>query len=102
LVEYRARWQADLLTLLRMHRQTSEFEQRFVALAGSLEDYYGAELSGVFSHNEKLSREIALWLLGHLTDAQRRRFERRMLELAADFRELAGSPAQAMPLCRDC
>lgn len=96
--EYRVRWQADLLALLRRRDQEADFDQRFFALARNRERYYGAELAGVFAHNEDLSREIAQWLLNHLTQEQRRRLNERLLDLATDFRELAGSA----PVCDDC
>ena len=59
-------------------------------MARHRERYYGEELSAVFAHNEALNRDVARWLLNHLTPAQRVRLEERMLELAEDLRDLAG------------
>ncbi len=88
--DYRRRWQADLLALLAERDQRSRFDERFFTMARHRERYYGEELSAVFAHNEALSRDVARWLLNHLTVSQRLRLEERMLELAEDLRDLAG------------
>ena len=88
-VEYRRRWQGDLMLLLEEREDAARFGERFVQLAGSREAYYGEELTYIFDHNEELSREVGRWLLNHMTDAQRERLFERLLEFAMVFRELA-------------
>ena len=94
--EYRQRWQADLLTLLARRADAAAFDERFYAMARNRERYYGTELAGVFAHNEDLSRDVARWLLNHLSADQRRRFDERLTELAADFRDLAAQPDEVL------
>lgn len=100
--QYRVRWQAELMALLETRDRAVEFDQRFFALARNRERYYGTELSGIFAHNEALSRELAHWLLNHLSAGQRRRLDERLLGLAADFRDLAGAGGATATRCRGC
>jgi len=100
--EYRVRWQADLLALLHRRHEDAEFDERFFALARNREHYYGTELAAVFAHNENLSREVARWLLNHLSPEQQRRMEDRLLEWAEDLRELSDQPSLRDSACVDC
>lgn len=88
--DYRRRWQAQLLLLLERRSDARWFTERITQLAENRETYYGAELSRIFDHNEALAREVGAWLLNHMTDRQQERLFDRLLEVAADFRELAG------------
>ena len=91
--EYRRRWQADWMALLK-RREKAEFEAEFRRLDAARESYYGEEYTRVSEQNIALSREVAAYLLSNLTEKQSIRFADALLELAQDFTELA---AQAKP-----
>ncbi len=101
--EYRARWQADLMDLLRTRRHDPEaFTEAFVALSENRESYYGEELTAVFDSNEKLASEVTAWLINNLTEKQRERFYERIGEMADDFRELAAEVPDEVPVGGSC
>jgi hypothetical protein len=95
--DYRRRWQADLLNLIRNDREDpEEFAVAFNALTKQRKAYYGAELTAVFDANERLARDVGVWLINNLNEKQKRRFSERLLEYAGLFRELvAEAPAVA-------
>lgn len=95
--DYRRRWQADLLDLIREDREDPEkFAAAFKALTKQRKAYYGAELTAVFDANERLARDVGVWLINNLNDKQKARFSERLLEYAGLFRELvAEAPALA-------
>ena len=102
-VEYRERWQADLLKLLREKRGDPEaFADAFVTLAENRESYYGEELTGVFDSNEQLASEMTAWLINNLTARQRERFYERLGEVANTFRELAAEVPKSTPAGGGC
>lgn len=98
--EYRARWQADLMALLRHREDQQRFAAGFRELTANREGYYGAELDRVWTINRALSAEATAWLVNSMTVGQRTRFDDRLAELAADFRSLAGLDSQ--PLDEGC
>lgn len=101
--EYRERWQRDLLTLLtEKRRDPDHFPDAFARLATSREAYYGEELAAVFDRNEALATEVTAWLLNNLTDKQRQRFNERIGEMAATFRELAAEAPGEVPQGGGC
>lgn len=96
--EYRRRWQADLLALLRFRQDVAGLQRGLDDLTRHRELYYGPRLAAIDDNNVKLLRESSVWLVNSLTDRQQQRFGDRLGELAQDFRELAardtgGSPA---------
>lgn len=99
--EYRRRWQADLLALLRFRADVAGLERGLAELSANRERYYGPELAEIDAHNEALLREASVWLINSLTERQGERFVERLGELATDFRELAAQsgPAPAEPPC---
>lgn len=88
--DYRRRWQADVLQLIRTELDDPEaFEASFrLLVAARIPVYYGAELTEVFKRNERQYQEVTVWLLNNLTEKQREKLETRLLELASTFREL--------------
>lgn len=88
-VDYRRRWQADLLALLRFRQDQAGLQRGLRELARHRELYYGSRLAAVDHNNVKLLRESSVWLVNSLTDRQQQRFSDRLGELAEDFRELA-------------
>jgi hypothetical protein len=99
--EYRARWQADLLKLLEHRADRTRFDAGFRALVAAREGYYGNELERVWDNNRGLSVEVTAWLVNNMTPSQRRRFDVRLEELAADFRAIA-DPEAAPPTDHFC
>jgi hypothetical protein len=101
--EYRARWQRDLLKLLREKREDPEaFTEAFINLSEGRESYYGEELKAVFDANEVLASEVTAWLINNLTEKQRRRFYDRIGEMADTFRELAAEVPDDVPTGGGC
>ena len=101
--EYRERWQADLMDLLRNKRHDPEaFTEAFVAISRNREAYYGEELTAVFDTNEQLAREVTAWLINNLTEKQRERFYERIGETAQVFRELAADVPNEIPQGGGC
>jgi hypothetical protein len=101
--DYRARWQADLMDLLRTKRDDPEaFTEAFVAISENREAYYGEELTAVFEANEQLASEVTAWLINNLTEKQRERFYERIGEVAITFRELAAEAPDEAPQGGGC
>lgn len=86
--DYRRRWQADLMALLK-ERKAPGFEGRFRQLLANRERYYGEEFTAVSESNEQLSREVAAYVLTSMSDRQRRRFTETLEDFSSDFRKLA-------------
>jgi hypothetical protein len=89
-VEYRSRWQADLLELLALRADREHFAEGFRQLAKHRERYYGAELTQVWKNNEALAADSTAWLINSLTPAQRDRFYERLAEFSGELRTIAG------------
>jgi len=104
--DYRRRWQADLLALLRFRQDLTGLERGLGELARHRELYYGSRLTAVDHNNVKLLRESSVWMVNSLTDRQRQRFSDRLGELAEDFRALAAretaAPTAPLPCLVDC
>lgn len=101
-VEYRARWQADLLKALAARRDVEVFVSTYQKLVAKREDYYGAEFTEVSKANESLRRDVTLGLLTRTTDVQRQRLVETMRDFAADFRELRAEAEPAPPPLGGC
>ena len=93
--DYRRRWQQDFLMLLALRDHPEALERGLRQLTALRHLYYGADLAEVYDHNNRLAREMSVWLVNSLTDRQRARFEDRLQDLADDFRELASQSRQA-------
>ena len=101
--DYHRRWQGDLLKLLNEKRDDPKaFREAFQQLTDNREAYYGEELTAVFNMNEALAKEVTAWMLSHLNDAQRARFETRIGEMATAFRELAEEVPDQVPQGGGC
>lgn len=100
--EYRRRWQADLLALLRFRQDVAGLERGLDDLARHRELYYGPRLAAIDDNNVKLLRESSVWLVNSLTDRQQQRFGDRLGELAEDFRELAARETGESPAPLPC
>lgn len=96
--DYRRRWQADLLDLLINGREDPDkFAAAFEDLTKRRKSYYGAELTAVFDANERLARDVGVWLINSLSARQKERFSERLLEYAGLFRELVAEAPAAPP-----
>jgi hypothetical protein len=95
--DYRRRWQADLLTLLSHRADARAFARGFEQLVANQPLYYGPELTAVINSNQRLTREVSVWLVNSLTDRQRQRFNDRLAGLADDFRVLAEARGRNRP-----
>src|SRR5690606_13259062 len=89
--EYRRRWQRDFLERLKDRSDVDALERDLRWLSAERQRYFSAELIGIDAHNERLAREITIWLIGSLTDRQRARFQERLTDLADDLRQLAAA-----------
>jgi len=96
--DYRRRWQRDFLALLVHRRDVDGLERGLRQLSAHRELYLGAQLGPIYDHNNRLAREVSVWLINSLTERQRARFLAELVDLAEDFRALA---ADTRPRVRD-
>jgi hypothetical protein len=96
-VEYRRRWQQDFLALLAHRRDLEGLDRGLSQLAAHRELYFSRELSAVYDQNNRLTREVSVWLINSLTERQRQRFLERLGDLADDFRALAADTRRRRP-----
>ena len=89
--EYRQRWQQDFMNLLFTKPNPDDFADQLSDLVRNREQYYGAPLIDIFTHNENLSREIAAWIINNLNESQRNYLEERLLGLSQDFQDLSSN-----------
>lgn len=101
-VEYRARWQAELLKALANRRDVQSFVQSYERLVADRELYYGTEFASVSKSNEDLRRDVTLGLLRTADDKQRERLIETMQDIAEDLRELAAEAAPSAPPSGGC
>jgi hypothetical protein len=94
-LEYRQRWQSDLLDLIRKRPAYVEFELAFRELSTVRERWYGEEYRRILRSNEALYRALTLEMLASLDDKQRSALSQKLLGYARDFDDLA---AQAPPM----
>lgn len=87
--QYRRRWQADLLLLLKQREDLDALTLGYRGLVEKRESYYGEVLSKINQQNNILSRQVAAHLLANMSAKQSARFVESMEDLAQDFRELA-------------
>ncbi len=100
-VEFRKRWQAELLGALEERQDHEKFETRFRALIDDRESLWGEEFTTATRANEKLSRDVLVGLLARLDDEQSKRFAQRLNSLAEDFRDLSarGKAPESVERC---
>ncbi len=101
-VEYRARWQSELIKALAGRRDVEGFVRTYEQLIATRESFYGAEFAEVSKANEKLRRNVTLGLLTQATDEQRLRLVETMRDFAKDFRELKAEAEPAAPGSGGC
>ncbi len=87
--QYRRRWQADLLLLLKQREDLDALTLGYRGLVERRESYYGEVLSKINQQNNTLRRQVAVHFLANMSAKQSARFVESMEDLAQDFRELA-------------
>jgi hypothetical protein len=97
-LEYRQRWQADLVALVRKRLSLTEFELAFRDMSVNRERWYGEEYQRIFTANEAMYRALTIEVLASLDDRQKAELSKNLLAWAQDFDELvAESPPLAPP-----
>jgi hypothetical protein len=95
--DYRARYGAALVALVRERRSFIEFSHAFRTMTFERERWYGDVYSAALASNQDLYRDVSLALLESLTVEQRRQLSKTLQELAKDFDELALDAPAAPP-----
>jgi hypothetical protein len=96
-VEYRRRWQDELLDLLAEQPPPEVLGPALMELSLEREARYTPEYSAVRARNDRVLRRFAIDLLGSLDDDQLDRLSGRLLGLAEDFEELAADAGEPPP-----
>lgn len=105
-LDYRRRWQAAVVNLIRERKSYEAFELGYQDMALNRERFYGDAYRALFEHNESMYRDLTVELLRALTDKQKDRFSDRLLGIAEDFEQLVavakpvGPPAACLVTCR--
>ncbi len=96
-LEYRQRWQDELLALVRKRLSYVEFELAFRDMAVNRERWYGAEYQRIVDANEVLFRNVTVAVLNGLDATQRAELSQKLRGYARDFDELVAEAAAAPP-----
>jgi hypothetical protein len=96
-IDYRRRWQDELLDLIAEERRPEVLGPALLELSLDREALYTPEYSAVRARNDRVLRGFAVDLLGSLTDDQMDRLSGRLGDLAVDFEELAADAGSAPP-----
>ncbi len=95
--DYRARYGAALLALVRERRTYVEFARAFRDMTFNRERWYGDEYAAALASNRILYRDLTIALLDSLTPVQRRALSKSLQDMAQDFDELATEAAPTAP-----
>jgi len=87
--DYRRRYGAALIALVRQHRSYLEFSYAFRVMTFERERWYGEEYSAALASNQDLYQDLTIALLDSLTPEQHRQLSKSLQDLARDFDELA-------------
>ena len=101
-VDYRRRWQADLLLALADRRDITRFAESYQRLVREREQYWGSEFTAVSRSNDALRRDVTLMLLRTAEDGQRSRLIGRLDDFVTEFRELAAQADSVPPPSGGC
>ncbi|MDZ7824998.1 MAG: DUF6279 family lipoprotein [Gammaproteobacteria bacterium] len=96
-IDYRRRWQDELLDLIAEKRRPEVLGPALLELSLDREELYTPEYSAVRARNDRVLRRFAVDLLGSLEDDQLDRLSGRLRSLAEDFRELAADAGRPPP-----
>jgi len=87
--EYRRRYGAALVALVRQRDSFVEFSHAFRHMTFSRERWYGDEYAAALAANQDLYRDVSIALLNSLTPEQRLQLSKNLLNVAKDFDELS-------------
>jgi len=94
--DYRRRYGAALVALVRQRDSFVEFSHAFRDMTFNRERWYGDEYTAALAANQGLYRDITIAILNSLTQEQRRQLSKNLLDVAKDFDELSlDAPASA-------
>ena len=95
-VDFRRRWQQELLRLLANRDDLASFERAFFELVRTREDYYGPAYAKRYEELEALYKEVTLYIFNNLSERQNKKLNKRLDRLDQVFSELiAEAPANA-------
>ena len=89
--EYRLRWQAEFLALLKARHDEAIFDAQYEAVFGPQHRFYSQALIKSEAHNQALTKHVLLSVLDSLSDEQVARLQSRLNDYAEDLRELSRS-----------
>jgi hypothetical protein len=96
--DYRRRYGAALVALVRERDGYIEFSRAFRELTFNRERYYGDDYASALAANQDLFRDLSIEIVNSLTPDQHRELSKNLLDAAKDFDELAlDAPPTAPP-----
>jgi hypothetical protein len=95
--DYRRRYGAALVALVRQRDSFVEFSHAFRDMTFSRERWYGEEYTAALAANQELYRDISIAILNSLTPDQRRQLSKNLLNVAKDFDELSRDAPAIVP-----
>ena len=95
--EYRRRYGAALVALVRQRTSYVEFSRAFSDMTFGRERWYGEEYSAALESNRNLYGDLSIALLNSLTAEQRRTLSKNLQSVAKDFDELSGDASPIEP-----
>jgi len=88
-VEYRRRYGAELLAVVRRHGSFAEFNLTFRDMSFHRDRWYGEEYQAALDSNQSLYADVSVALLNSLNAEQHDHLSKRLHELAKDLLELS-------------
>ncbi len=95
--DYRRRYGAALVALVRQRTSYVEFSRAFADMTFGRERWYGDEYSAALASNRDLYGDLSISLLNSLTTEQRRMLSKNLQDVAKDFDELSSDAPPIEP-----
>lgn len=95
--DYRRRYGAALVALVRERNGYVEFSRAFRELTFNRERWYGDEYASALAWNQDLFRDLSIEVVNSLTPDQHRALSENLFEVAKDFDELSLDAAPTAP-----
>jgi len=96
-LEYRKRWQRDLIERVRAHESFERFSLAYADMSNHRERWYGDDYQRILDANASLYRTVTLELLNMLGDERRKKVTAKLRSYAQDFDDLAAEAAPVAP-----
>jgi hypothetical protein len=96
-VEYRRRYGAELMAVVRKRGAFTEFNLTFRDMAFHRERWYGEEYQAALDSNESLYADVSIALLNSLNAEQHEHLSKRLHDLARDLLELSADVPPNVP-----